>query len=349
MAEVYIVGQICSAENFREPNLFLRWNFQAGLCWKKVKIAARKIYFTSVGSLWKFIEGQSEGQTATDSNRLDNKSIFAHPVDLHLATRGIQSWPKLSKLMKIVWISRYFIVNCCSRWSFLRQRFEAILSSWCWLFLRSNQAGISQTWDRNVANFAIELFRLDQGEILHRRLHHREERLDSFGHWTVQNLNDFIGNCHCRAEFGLQTFPEIQHSLRLDNMRLDLLVVVLMIPLVYCDENSTSTSAPTSSSIASSSSTIQVSTTTQTPSTSIAPNITKPAKLPSNRTEHLNTTSYACSCDLTVKKCSLLIERAMKRKINWRDFFWAFKVWKFRISRWKFHWRFFDGNVKTFV
>lgn len=97
MAEVYIVGQIFSAENFREPNLFLRWNFQAGLCfaWKifsQTKIE-RKFF---VGSLWKFIEGQSEGQTATDSNRLDSKSIFAHPIDLHLATRGIQGWPKLS-------------------------------------------------------------------------------------------------------------------------------------------------------------------------------------------------------------------------------------------------------------
>lgn len=30
MAEVYIVGQILSAENFREPNLFIRWNIQAG-------------------------------------------------------------------------------------------------------------------------------------------------------------------------------------------------------------------------------------------------------------------------------------------------------------------------------
>ena len=30
MAEVYIVGQILSAENFREPNLFARWNIQAG-------------------------------------------------------------------------------------------------------------------------------------------------------------------------------------------------------------------------------------------------------------------------------------------------------------------------------
>lgn len=30
MAEVYVVGQILSAENFREPNLFARWNIQAG-------------------------------------------------------------------------------------------------------------------------------------------------------------------------------------------------------------------------------------------------------------------------------------------------------------------------------
>lgn len=30
MAEVYIFGQILSAEKFREPNLFCRWNIQAG-------------------------------------------------------------------------------------------------------------------------------------------------------------------------------------------------------------------------------------------------------------------------------------------------------------------------------
>ncbi|XP_070495457.1 B9 domain-containing protein 2 [Chironomus tepperi] len=77
MAEVYIFGQILSAEKFREPNLFCRWNIQAG-------------------SLWKFIEGESEGQTATDCNIVDNVSYFAHPIDLHLATRGIQGWPKVS-------------------------------------------------------------------------------------------------------------------------------------------------------------------------------------------------------------------------------------------------------------
>lgn len=46
--------------------------------------------------MWKFIEGESEGQTATDTNKIDNKSFFAHPIDLHLATRGIQGWPKLT-------------------------------------------------------------------------------------------------------------------------------------------------------------------------------------------------------------------------------------------------------------
>lgn len=46
--------------------------------------------------MWKFIEGESEGQTTTDCNQIDQKSIFAHPIDLHLATRGIQGWPKLT-------------------------------------------------------------------------------------------------------------------------------------------------------------------------------------------------------------------------------------------------------------
>jgi Protein of unknown function (DUF1619) len=87
-------------------------------------------------------------------------------------------------------------------------------------------------------------------------------------------------------------------------MKLDLLVIVLMIPLIYGDENSTTISAPStsSSSAVASSTTIQVSTSTQA-TTNNPLNETKPAKLPSNRTQQLNTTSYACSCDLTVKLC----------------------------------------------
>lgn len=95
MAEVYVIGEICCAENFREPNLFVRWNFQTGLCSSKL-VKWDFWQFSILGSLWKFVEGEFEGQTSTDSNELDNKSVFAHPIDLHLATRGIQGWPKLS-------------------------------------------------------------------------------------------------------------------------------------------------------------------------------------------------------------------------------------------------------------
>lgn len=94
MAEVYVIGQICSANNFREPNLFIRWNFQAGkysLCLKEKFHNFDKI----LGSLWKVIEGDTEGQTATNSN-LEEKSIFQHPIDLHYAIRGIAGWPKLT-------------------------------------------------------------------------------------------------------------------------------------------------------------------------------------------------------------------------------------------------------------
>ena len=93
-------------------------------------------------------------------------------------------------------------------------------------------------------------------------------------------------------------------------MKLELLVISLMVLLIYGDENTatTTTTSTTQSSSTStlSSSTTQVSTTTQatTSSTNVpnAENATKPVKLPSNRTQLLNTTNYACSCDLTVNQ-----------------------------------------------
>lgn len=94
MAEVYVVGQICSANNFRDPNLFIRWNFQAGECLIRFMEKVIKGGKYS-GSLWKAIEGETEGQTVTNSN-LEEKSIFEHPIDLHFAIRGIAGWPKLS-------------------------------------------------------------------------------------------------------------------------------------------------------------------------------------------------------------------------------------------------------------
>lgn len=51
---------------------------------------------TFIGSSWKHVEGYTEGQTATCSNKFGNTyCAFAHPIDIHLACRGIQGWPKI--------------------------------------------------------------------------------------------------------------------------------------------------------------------------------------------------------------------------------------------------------------
>lgn len=50
----------------------------------------------SKGSNWKHVEGYTEGQTSTCTNRFGNSyCAFGHPIDVHLACRGVQGWPKI--------------------------------------------------------------------------------------------------------------------------------------------------------------------------------------------------------------------------------------------------------------
>lgn len=93
MAELHIIGQILSACNFEEPNLFCKWSIQFG---KSLKKRNRKPSLNPVaGSNWKSVEGDCEGTTATCRGRIEPISSFSHPIDLHLACRGIQGWPKI--------------------------------------------------------------------------------------------------------------------------------------------------------------------------------------------------------------------------------------------------------------
>lgn len=49
-----------------------------------------------LGANWKHVEGFIEGQTTTSCNKFEDKHCaFAHPIDVHLACRGIQGWPKI--------------------------------------------------------------------------------------------------------------------------------------------------------------------------------------------------------------------------------------------------------------
>lgn len=55
--------------------------------------------YLPTGNAWQVLEGQSEGQTQVDaggdSANSTTTTTWAHPIDLHLATRGIQGWPKI--------------------------------------------------------------------------------------------------------------------------------------------------------------------------------------------------------------------------------------------------------------
>ncbi|XP_050096216.1 B9 domain-containing protein 2 [Anopheles aquasalis] len=76
MAELHVIGELRTAVDFEEPNLFCRWSVQ-------------------FGSSWKVIEGYAEGQSCCSTARIEQRSDFCTPIDLHLACRGIQGWPKL--------------------------------------------------------------------------------------------------------------------------------------------------------------------------------------------------------------------------------------------------------------
>ncbi|KIH66201.1 B9 protein [Ancylostoma duodenale] len=76
MAEVYISGQIESADGFGDNRVCCRWSLLTG-------------------GGWRVVEGAVEGQTQTDLPSAFEEAYFAHPIDLHLATKTIQGWPRI--------------------------------------------------------------------------------------------------------------------------------------------------------------------------------------------------------------------------------------------------------------
>lgn len=81
------------------------------------------------------------------------------------------------------------------------------------------------------------------------------------------------------------------------------LVIFMLITKAACNDNVTTIEATTASISTSPSTSFLSTSTTIIPSSTAAPksdNTTKLLQSPSNRTQFLNTTSYVCSCDLTV-------------------------------------------------
>lgn len=76
------------------------FNMVSGVCELQAKDICERsndsFSFNVSGANWKHVEGFIEGQTSTSCNKFENNHCaFAHPIDVHLACRGIQGWPKI--------------------------------------------------------------------------------------------------------------------------------------------------------------------------------------------------------------------------------------------------------------
>lgn len=47
------------------------------------------------GRTWELLEGLEEGQTQLDQAEDGEMIVWAHPLDMHYACKGITGWPKL--------------------------------------------------------------------------------------------------------------------------------------------------------------------------------------------------------------------------------------------------------------
>ena len=71
MAEMHIIGQILGASEFPESSIYCKWSI-------------------NTGNGWKHLQGIKEGQTHVDSQIYESTAYWAHPIDIHYSTKGLQ-------------------------------------------------------------------------------------------------------------------------------------------------------------------------------------------------------------------------------------------------------------------
>ncbi|XP_065715508.2 B9 domain-containing protein 2 isoform X2 [Patagioenas fasciata] len=76
MAELHLIGQIVGGSGFEQRRLFCTWGLRAG-------------------GAWKLLSGPLSGQTQVDDPQAGDVAFWCHPLDVHLATKGLQGWPQL--------------------------------------------------------------------------------------------------------------------------------------------------------------------------------------------------------------------------------------------------------------
>ena len=63
-------------------------------CWSVLHLI-RLWFEPEKGENWRVLEGASEGQTQLDVPQVGDVSHWNHPLDIHLATRGLSGWPHI--------------------------------------------------------------------------------------------------------------------------------------------------------------------------------------------------------------------------------------------------------------
>eukprot|EP00047_Mylnosiga_fluctuans_P006538 m.247560 g.247560 ORF g.247560 m.247560 type:complete len:176 (-) comp15424_c0_seq1:25-552(-) len=77
MAELHIIGALQGGTRFPAASLFCKWQMV-------------------FGPAWRCVEGALHGQTQVDEPQDGETAKWGHPIDIHLASKGLQGWPKIS-------------------------------------------------------------------------------------------------------------------------------------------------------------------------------------------------------------------------------------------------------------
>lgn len=195
MAELFILGQLIGAKDFIEKSLFCKWKLVAGKFFLKiVRIFFYKFLITDLGSGWKFLEGITEAQTQIDTSSNLGFACWSHPIDIHLATKGIQGWPKLvlevwhrDQLDRCSLIS-YGVVNIPSQPGYSK------LTCKTW-------RPIGSIVDRLVNLFSGETLQLADESFIHSHEHRLNLQTESMGNVELQ-LNIILKDFD---KFGVET------------------------------------------------------------------------------------------------------------------------------------------------
>ena len=100
MAEMHIIGQVLGGSGFQSNNLFCKAS-QISMAQQNTMRFSPEGYFQlqqwgiSAGRTWELLEGLEEGQTQLNQAADGDAVVWAHPIDIHYACKGLTGWPKL--------------------------------------------------------------------------------------------------------------------------------------------------------------------------------------------------------------------------------------------------------------